>query len=302
MILQICLLVLTSAAVSGQEPREIPFQVQRNKVILPVRVNESRVLDVILDSGMAFDGLLLYKRELREEIGVDAFVEARIGGAGSGSDSNAVMAESVSFQVGDETFDDQRVIVLQNDMFAGFPSDGVTGYSLLGHFAVEIDYDQMVITLHDPEKLVIDESWQSIPITFRQNQIPWIDAVISVDGGDEIPVSLYIDLASSEALELLTRDEMAFGLPDDLEEYHLGTGLSGDIMGQRGRISSLRLGPYTLRDVTTAFAPAHVRSRQPGADGVLSNDALRRFNLIFDYGGQTLYLKPNRHHAAPFDG
>jgi len=77
--------------------------------------------------------------------------------------------------------------------------------------------------------------------------------------------------------------------------------VSGDIHGKRGRVAWLKLGPYTLRNVATAFAPAEVRSRQRGADGVLGNDAIRRFNVIFDYAGESLYLKPNSHHADPFE-
>jgi len=44
-----------------------------------------------------------------------------------------------------------------------------------------------------------------------------------------------------------------------------------------------------------------VRSRQQGADGILCNRALQRFNLIFDYAGKKLYLSPNRAFLVPFD-
>ena len=69
-------------------------------------------------------------------------------------------------------------------------------------------------------------------------------AAVSIDGGDEVPVSLYIDLASGEAIEMLIQDGMLYELPAGLEEVYLGRGLSGDINGYKGRISSFRLGPY----------------------------------------------------------
>jgi len=230
---------------SAQLGRRIPFRLVRNKVILPVRVNASRELSVILGTGMPYDGLL-------------------------------------------------------HDRFAGFPTDGVTGYSLLGHYAVEIDYDASVITLHDPGTRPPDDSWHRIQISFRRNQVPWVEAAIDVRGDRRIPVSLYIDLASSEALKMLIRDDMRFSLPEGLEEYLLGRGPSGDVRGYRGRIASLELGPFSLHDVATAFAPAVVRSRQPGADGVLSNDALRRFNVLFDNQNASLNLRPNSQYHAPF--
>jgi len=85
-----------------------------------------------------------------------------------------------------------------------------------------------------------------------------------------------------------------------LEEVYLGRGLSGDIMGKRGIIAKVIIGPYELKNVTAAFADAAVRSKQRGADGVIANNLLRRFNLIFDYAGKKLYLKPNSHIAESF--
>jgi hypothetical protein len=279
----------------------IPFELDRNKVILPVRVGDSPVLRVLLDTGMHFDGLLLYKKELRESLGVENFMEVRVGGAGPGDASNAVMADSVAFSIGGAELPGQRIIVLQNGLFDDFPGDGVSGYSLFGHYAVEIDYDSLVIILHEPDSLTIDDSWTSIPLAFKSNRIPWVEASVVVTDGEEMPVSLYIDLASGEAVEMLIRDGMLYELPPDLEEVYLGRGLSGDINGHRGRISSLRLGPFILRDVVAAFVDARVRSKQPGADGVLANNALRRFNLVFDYGNERLYLKPNGHFEEPFE-
>ena len=288
------------AITSNDTPLHILFELDRNKVILPVRVGDSRPLRVLLDTGMHFDGLLIYNRDIRDSLGIENFMEVQVGGAGSGKASNAVMADSVSFAIGDAKLTGQRIILLTGDRFEGFPSDGVCGYSLLGHYAVEIDYDSLRITLHDPGDLSIDDSWDSVPLTFRGNRIPWVEAAIGVTGPEETPVSLYIDLASGEAIEMLIQDGMLYELPPDLEEVYLGRGLSGDVNGYRGRISFLRLGPFRLENVVAAFADAKVRSKQPGADGVLANNVLRRFNIIFDYANERLYLKPNGHFDEPF--
>ena len=44
-----------------------------------------------------------------------------------------------------------------------------------------------------------------------------------------------------------------------------------------------------------AIVPAAVRSKQVGADAVVANGLLRRFNVIYDYARQKLYLPPNAH-------
>lgn len=279
---------------------EIPFMLERNKIILPVRIHNSRELKVILDTGMHFEGLLLYNSDLNDSIIFENTIEVLVPGAGADSGSPALMIDSGAFKVGNVELTDQRIIMLQSDRMKGFPSDGVTGYSLFGNFIVEIDYDRMIITLHGSNKLTFNSTWQSLPVTFKHNKIPWVDAVVNINGDIDIPVSIYIDLASSEALEMLVRDNMQYDLPQEVEDYYLGRGLSGDIYGQKGRISSLKIGSFYLKDVVTAFAPSKIRSKQEGADGVLGNNALRRFNVIFDYEKARLYLKPNTYFSEPF--
>lgn len=81
----------------------------------------------------------------------------------------------------------------------------------------------------------------------------------------------------------------------------LGRGLSGDIYGKTGRIAKLIIGPYELSNITASFADAAVRSKQMGADAILGVGSLRRFNLIFDYANQKLYLTQNRRFNEPFE-
>ena len=114
-------------------------------------------------------------------------------------------------------------------------------------------------------------------------------------------MSLYIDYASGEAIEMLLSPEMKYKLPEETTEYHLGRGLSGDIYGKKGKVSKVILGKYELKNVTVAFAPSEVRSIQNGADGIFGNNFFRRFNLIFNYADKSLYIKPNTHFNDPFD-
>jgi hypothetical protein len=294
-----------STARTGEPPpasghgRQVPFTLRANKVILPVRVGCSRELRIVLDSGMSSEGLLLYRSELRDSIGLKNPMRMNVGGAGAGRPATALVGDSMSFRVGDVLFVGQRVIVLEGDPMKGFPSDGVCGYSLFGRHVVELDYDRMKITLHGTGEYRPESSWITLPLTLKGNRIPWIEVKVSVRGPDRVPLSCYIDLASSEALELLTRDGMKFGLPESLQNVYLGRGLSGDINGQRGKLAWLELGPHRLSNVTAAVVPAAVRSRQPGADAVIGNGLLRRFHCVFDYGAGRLYLKPNSHFAEP---
>lgn len=293
----VIIFLLACSAVPSQT---IPVKMERNKTILPVTIGDVGPLDILFDSGLSFDGLMIYNPDLRDSIILNNPIEVQIPGAGSGAPSTALMDSSASFFVGDIEFKNQKIIVLQNDIYKGFPTDGIIGYSILGHYITEIDYDTEQITLHNPENFSPDESWHLIPIYFKDNPIPWIDVSVSIEGEEPINISTYIDLAAGDAIVLLEKDEMKFSLPKETKEILLGRGLSGDIYGKEGIISKLKIGSFELNEVTAKIASAQVRSKQVGADAVIGNDALRRFNLIFDYSNKILYIKPNKYFEDKF--
>jgi hypothetical protein len=274
---------------------------ERNVTIIPVKIGEVGPLKILLDTGMAFDGLLIYNPDLNDSIKLNDAIEVSVPGAGSGKPSTALMDESASFSVADIEFKNQKIILLQNDIYKGFPTDGVIGSSILGNYTTEINYDNEEIILHNPEELTIDKSWESIPIHFKKNQIPWIDVSIVIENECPITISTYIDLASGDAIELLEKENMQFTLPEKTKKTYLGRGLSGDIYGKKGKISKLIIGSYELNEVIAAFAQAEIRSKQENADGILGNDALRRFNLIFDYTNKLLHIKPNKFFNDKFE-
>ncbi len=284
--------------ISGQ--RIIPFELDRNKIILPLRIRDSRVLKVILDTGMPSKGAMMFDPDLADEIGLKEVQRYEVKGAGRGEKSYVLRGEGIELSMGDVDFPGQALMILQNDRMKGFPTDGVVGNILFGSSAVKIDYDSKIITLLDSDSLNPDSSWAVVDLRFNQSGIPFIDASVSVHGEEPAKVNLYIDSASGEALELLVRTDMKFPLPDKLEKHYLGRGLSGDIYGEIGRIKSFSIGSFTLHDVPTAFPKAEIRSRQEGADGILCNRALQKFNIIFDFAGKKLYLQPNKSTSLPF--
>lgn len=260
-------------------------------------VSEAETLDILLDTGMTWDGVYLFRKEARRHFPSEDLDSVRVGGSGSGEPTHALMADSMTLRFGGVPLDNQLVVISQSEITQSFPSDGVTGSSLFGSFVVEIDNDAKEIRLHDPESFVADSSWAPVSITLKKG-LPFLDGEVSISGEDPIPLVLYIDSGTGEALELLVRATMKCAIPESVDAYHVGTGLSGDVDGRRGRIHMFGFGGFKLHDVPAAFVPAKVRSKQEGADGIIGNNALRRFNLIFDYSHGLLYLQPGRLFGA----
>ena len=288
-----------SSADPAAHAAQIAFEIDRNRTIVSVKVGNSRPLRLILDTGMPMDGVYLFHKELLDGVDLDDSMEVLIPGAGGGEPSKGIMAESVPISAGEVVFGHQRAIVSLSDHTQGFPTDGVIGWSIFGHYAVELDYDEMVMTLHPPGTFSADGSWDGIPLLLRKS-IPWLEASVDVVGDGPVLLDCYVDFASGEALELLARPDAKFPVPDSLGRTYLGTGLSGDVHGGRGRVAQLSIGPHSLSDVDAVFPDAHTRSRQEGADAVIGNRLLRRFYLVFDYDAETLWVRPNSAFGEPF--
>jgi hypothetical protein len=292
--------VLTSPAI-GQEKSVIPLDVTRDVTLVTVTIGDIVIPNILLDTGFAFDGLMIYNPAYKDSLDLSNSFEANIGGAGSGDPARAAVVDSASFGLGDQQMTDQRLLVLLTDTYKGFPSNGIIGYSIFGHYITEFNYDNNTMTLHHGDEVTPDDSWTLVPIYFKNNQIPWLEAAVVIEDEAPVPLSVYIDYASSDAIEMLERPDMNDRLPEETEEVHLGRGLSGDIYGKKGKIAKLIIGPYELTDVEAAFSDAKVRSKQDSADAILGCGSLRRFNLIFDYAGKKLYIKPNSHFDDPFE-
>ncbi len=279
----------------GAADAVVPFRVVRNKVLVPVRVSGSRPLQLILDSGMGYEGVLLFKPSLRDSIGAERLFSARIGGAGGGSSSEAFVADSLTLRVGDTRIDGQRVIVLADTAMMGGTSDGVIGYSLLGRYALELDYGRRALTLHEPGAFQPGPDWTAVPVTFNDRNWPFLEVSAAIAAGPLRTYKVYLDCASSETIEFLTKPGMGFEVPAGAREVVLGRGLSGVIRGRVARIERLVIGGHELTGLRAAFVPVEVRSKAQGADAVLANGALCRFDVVFDYARQRLLLRPNAH-------
>ena len=295
------LMIPAIPSVSGDgESTTIPFLLVRNKTVLSVRINDSREFRLILDTGMPSEGILLFHGDGAKGLDLRDSERLRIRGAGEGVTSSAIRARADRISLGKKRYLDQNILILENDVMKGSQLDGVIGSTLFGSAAVQIDYDTQTITLHDPSRLEPDRTWEPIDLVFNEHNIPCLDVSISISGETPQKARVYIDSASSEALEVLIKPDMAFVILEGLKEKHLGRGLSGDIYGKIGRVARLKIGSYILTDVPTAFPEKSVRSRQRNADGILCNRALQRFHVIFDYSRQKLYLKPNSRYGFPF--
>ena len=293
-------IIILSSSAKSQVKEVIPFKTLRGKTLVTVKIGNVVIPDILLDTGLPFDGIIIYNPDYSDSLDLTHSIDVNISGAGSGDASRALMIDSTEFFLGNIKMENQRIIMMQSDIYKGFPSNGIIGYSIFGHYKTMLNYDNNTMTLFDSNKVINETNWTEIPIYFKDNTIPWMNASVIIDKEQPVSLEVYIDFAAGDAVMLLEKPNMKFSLPKETNNVHIGRGLSGDIYGKTGIISKLIIGPFELNNVKASFASAEVRSKQDNADAILGNESLRRFNLIFDYANKKLLLKPNKHFEEPY--
>ena len=289
----------------GAEEISLPFRNVNNHVLLSVTVNGEGPFQVILDTGMPTEDLMLYDSNRVQALHLPYLddTHVRISGAGGkGKGKPARIAPGLELGVGGLRILDARAMVLSIAPGFGAYHDGVIGAALFAHFAVSIDNDRGLLTLRRPESFKPPEGASTVPLMFEHGN-PFIDAKVRIAEGEPVSVRLVVDLGASHAVSLNESVQRGIRVPERSIPAGIGRGVSGEITGRVGRIRSLEIGGLSLSDVIATFpdeafhSPRGVDSR----DGNLGDGVLSRFLVTFDYAGKRMVLQPSRRLAEPFE-
>lgn len=285
-------------------PVTIPFRVVNNHVVIPVTIKGTR-LEMVLDTGMPMDGVMLYKNDKVAGLGLTAApgMRAQVGGAGGdGAPVQADIVQGLTIDIDTLRFTEARAIVApQIHAFTAY-HDGVIGAALFKNFVVAIDFDAGRVTLHDPKSWKAPEGAATVPVQIRHNT-PYAEVgVISADGR-RLAAEVVVDLGASHPISLNLGTLKGLEAPAGTIQAIVGRGIGGYLRGQVGRISGLEVGGVVVRNVLATFP---IKEHQdPGGkkmgNGNLGNGLLQRFNVAFDYVNGRMLLTPNKGFDRPFE-
>jgi len=284
---------------------EIPFTLVDDHIVLPVTINDSPEIDVLLDTGMPMKGLMLLDREAAKQLGLKYSGTVDLGGGGDSEMVTADVISGVTLAFAGFGFPAQSIFVLRDTDFADdWPADGVLGTTLFEH-TVEIDFSASIIRLYrDIDDLPRDPGHE-FDITFTMG-IPVVEAGIAVDDDNLEPVTLIADTGVNTPLLVFPYSGGDLVVPEDAVRTRTGVlseGLTGDVYGELGRVSRLELGPYDFKDVVAGF-PTRAsmgHANVLGQNGFVGTGLFKHFAVVFDYSNESLYLDPNESYGERFE-
>ncbi len=283
----------------------IPFRLINNLIIVPVMVNGTQ-LDFLLDTGVEEN--ILFSLEEKE---LPLFNVEKIELRGLGSEESVEGLKSVGNTItlkGMKSTNQVLYVVLdeQFDFSAslGVPVNGIIGYRFFRDHPVMIDYARKRLRVYNRSRADMGNvlrDFVAFDLTIEKSK-PYVKVGIGIDSLPRIS-KLLIDTGNSDAIWLFPSRDKQIIVPDKRLRDFLGRGFSGEIYGDKARISLLQLREFSFKRPIAAFPDTtsvrHVRMVDQRV-GSIGGEILKRFTVCFDYQQQKLYLKRNGSFSEPF--
>lgn len=294
----------STAVRTASQPITIPFDLVNKHMVLKVKVNNSRPLSFVLDTG---DQFAIIDLDLAKKIGLSLGAEVRVGGAGEAIKSGAFVKDA-SFTIAQLPGFSQRVtMALPIRMLAprlGQDFDGIIGSEFIEQFVVEIDYLNHELKLHDKKSFSYDGPGESIGIQLRHGH-PIIEATVTASGKAPVKGKFVLDLGAGLALALYS----PFVNNQQLLRSNIktirslgGAGAGGETVGEIGRVPELSIGPFKINQPITLFSQDKAGAfADPTLSGNIGARIASKFHLFLDYDRKRIIFEPNKNFDEPFD-
>jgi len=296
---------LQTTKTAAAAPVSIPFELVTRHIVLQVKVNNSRPLSFVLDTG---DRVGIIDIDVARELGLKLQGQVRVGGAGSETLPGSIVEDANWALPGLEGFSQPvRLAIPLGRLEArfGHDFDGIIGAEFIKQFVIEIDYAARVIKLHDKDKFTYAGLGEGIPIQLDQQGHPIIEAELTPLGGSPIPGKFVLDIGAGSALAL----HSPFVSTHQLLNANLKTirsigagGAGGQTVGRVGRVAQLKIGKFTISNPITIFSEDKAGAFSSAAlAGNIGQQIANRFKLFLDYDHQRIIFEPAATFDDPFD-
>ena len=291
--------------ISDPKKTVIPFQLINNLIFVPLNINGVD-LTFLLDSGV--NETILFSLD-NKEVNFNDIEKIKFSGLGESKDIEGLRSDNNIVNIGKDFKDFNHTIFIILDesinfsSHVGIPVNGIIGYQFFKNHAVQIDYTSKKITVFNKEETFRKRSkkFTEFPISIEGNK-PYLMAGVEMTS-QKVDSKLLVDLGNSDAIWLFPKliEDFVYNRPN-IDDY-LGQGFNGDIFGKRSRIHRLYIGDYVFEKPLTAMPDEYsIQNLKlvPNRKGSIGSDILRRFTVIFNYPGKTMYFRKNTNYKDPF--
>ena len=255
-------------------------------------VNGSKTLNLIFDTGA--ESCVIFPSAKAK--GVALTLDGTVLNAASGGVTLRQVSRDNRLEISDARWNHEPFIFVEKQ---ADQADGIIGYTVFENRIVELDYDRMLMIVHDSLPSHSDD-FSKIDMPFS-GSLPSVEVVLA-KGETSCRGPFILDTAGTACMLV----NQAFAANHELHSTFkkIGTGASRGLGSESIYSNQLMLPTLTIAGHSLREVPIHVElpsdwnKAPPG--GVVCMDVLERFNTILDFPANKAYFKPNSRFAEPF--
>lgn len=250
------------------------YRTVRGLIVLPVTINDSVEVNLILDTGCR--NLILFGKKFIKMFQLNSKA-VEFSGLGDGSpvkgrlsignkvSINAVLGEQIPV-----------VVVPANNLFGNYPNvHGVIGYDIFIKFEVELNAGAGTITFRSAAKAQAPDGYEQIPLRIVDAR-PILQSQVYLNKAFSRKFDLMIDTGSS--LGLLLKTTNLSELTSHRREKVLGIGFNGPVSGHQ--ITSNKI---ILQGLKIEGVPTGIVSSQWHNNASIGMEILKDYILVLNY-------------------
>lgn len=267
-------------------------------IVISILLDNVLPLRFIIDTGA--ENTVLLEKEITDMLQIDYRRTFRVRGSDVDNELTAYLATGIDLRIADRLLARNRsMLVLEENYFdferiTGTNIQGILGADFLMRFTVEFDFRRNMMVLHEPADYRPSSKHVQIPASFVRNRA-YLELPIGVNTNDTTSRKLLLDTGAGLTLLMNTYgDTPETDLPVQTIPAYIANGLGGSLEGSVGRSRSVLLGGKELYDVVTYFQPLDTVGLDflNQREGIIGNKLLKRYNVVINYTGREVYLKP----------
>lgn len=270
-------------------PVRIPIEILHGKLHVKGRINGSRELDLIFDTGASVSVLYPSATDKGAKFAADLDVM-------NNGESRRGLQLGGTVEVGGFAWRDEPVLFVEKQLDR---ADGILGYTVFEDRVLEFDYARMELVVHD--------TMPSLDADFVRAPMRYVGSLtaVAIDfaAGEWATRGEFLLDTGCDAAVLVDDHVLARELAARLEQ--IGSGRSEGV-GPRVtqhrllRVPGLALAGATLRDAPILAIADEAGGSDAIAAGVVGMPVLQRLDLWIDYPRGQVWLRPNARAGEPF--
>ncbi|MFH2141350.1 MAG: aspartyl protease family protein [Bacteroidota bacterium] len=231
------------------------------------------------------------------------YQNGKINGIGNSFQEAIAIMDTVNFQYNNHSYESSFVLVHNLKIIGGDFIDGIIGLNFFSKKILEVNFLRQFINVHNSIDSVDISGYSMIPIEIIDDRmcVPLkikANGKVTVEGNFMIDVGSTLSTMTSSIAEKFNFNE---NIDRKVAYYTKYGGIGGDSYGYDLIADSIFISDFSLCNVNMSYS-IDTSGLMASEDffGILGNNILERFDVIFDFDNNNLYLKPNAEFISPY--